>query len=97
MSISRKSLAYRTGAVYFVLFIGLLVYFGLYRKQAPAIAMIGVALLLVGAGVLKLWLLSYVGRQLSDERWIERAVDVGLDVLFLVVFVLVFIWLGRMA
>jgi hypothetical protein len=96
MQIDRKVLAYRTAAVYLILFVGLSVYFGFYRKQVPGIAIVGIALLLLAIGGLKLWLLSYIGRQLSDERWIERAVDVGLEVLFFGVFVLVFVWLGRM-
>ena len=97
MSLSRNVLAYRTAAVYLALFVGLSVYFSFYRKEVPGIAIAGIALLLLAIGGLKLWLLSYIGRQLSDEHWVERAVDVGLDVLFLTVVVLVFVWLGRMA
>lgn len=96
MSIDRKGLAYRTAAVYVTLLVGLTGYFGFYRNQVPGAAVVGIALLLLAIGVLKLWLLSYICRHLSDERWIERAVDVGLDVFFFAVFVLLFVWLGRM-
>ena len=97
MSLGRKVLAYRTAAVYLILCVGLSLYFGVYRNQVPGVAVLGVVLFLLAIGGLKLWLVSYAARQFSDEHWIERAVDVGLDVLLFVLTVLVFVWLGRTA
>lgn len=91
---ARNSIAYRTGAVYAVLFVALAAYFGFYKRESPGLSVIGIALLFGVAGGLKIWLLSYVSRR-TDEAWVAKAFDLALDVLFLVIVIIVFVSIGK--
>ena len=90
-----SAVAYRTVAIYAIVFVGVLLYFGVYRKEWPGTLLVVTAVLLAGAGALKIWLVDQVKRRTVDEPYIQKAVDLGLDVVLLVLFGGLYMAIGR--